>query len=151
MRRRSALALSSVMMVAILALTGCASTPTLDASLSKSMQESVRVAAAAAAEGDTSTALSTLDDLEKQLEAGTADGSVDSARATQITAAIEAVRSDLEKTGEPSPSPTASTPVVTSTPVAPADTTPTAPVAPGKDKGDKGNGKGNGKNKPGKP
>lgn len=113
-RRSAALSAFVAPLILVAVLTGCTSTSDgLDVSTGKELQNSVLLVGNAAAGGDTAGAIAALDTLAAQLTAAEAAGTVSAARAADIRAAIERVRSDLAPIVEtPTPEPVATDPVV---------------------------------------
>lgn len=75
---------------------GCAAQPAIDSEISAELQQEVVDLANTAAAGDAAAALAQLDALNLQLLEATSRGQVSSERSTQIGAAIELVRQDLQ-------------------------------------------------------
>ena len=75
---------------------GCAAQPAIDSEISAELQQEVVDLANTAATGDAAAALTQLDALNQQLLEATSRGEVSSERSTQIGAAIELVRQDLQ-------------------------------------------------------
>ena len=75
---------------------GCAAQPAIDSEISAELQQEVVDIANTAATGDAAAALTQLDALNQQLLEATSRGEVSSERSTQIGAAIELVRQDLQ-------------------------------------------------------
>ena len=101
-----------LMLAAVLALAGCASTePTeLDASAADQLQTSVVEVATLAADGDVTGAIEQLDALQAVLDDAVAANDVSVERAATIQAAIDSVRADLVALiPEPEPTPTETT------------------------------------------
>ncbi|GLJ63006.1 hypothetical protein GCM10017576_31370 [Microbacterium barkeri] len=92
------------LIVAAVVLTGCAPSDTPTAAF----QDAVATVAEQAADGDAAGALASLDRLEADVDEALVDGRIDAARAVAIREAIDAVRADLERLAEPSPTPTPS-------------------------------------------
>lgn len=92
------------LIVAAVVLTGCAPSDTPTAAF----QDAVATVAEQAADGDAAGALASLDRLEADVDEALVDGRIDAARAVGIREAIDAVRADLERLAEPSPTPTPS-------------------------------------------
>ena len=81
-------------------LAGCAPTPSeISSAVSTELQTTVVAIADAAAAGDAATALAELDQLQQQLDAALADGSVSAERAAAIQTRIDLVRADLQPVG----------------------------------------------------
>ena len=136
---RRVVSMTAALALGVGVLAGCAGTTTeLSGDASAAMQTAVVSVAEAAAADDQTGAIARLDELQQQLDAALADGSVSTERAARIQAAIDAVRTDLQPVSEPTVEPT---PEVTTDP----------PVTDNGDDGDNsgpgnnnGNGKGNG-------
>ncbi|WP_456284570.1 hypothetical protein [Microbacterium sp. JZ101] len=128
------------LIVAAVVLTGCAPSDTPTAAF----QDAVATVAEQAADGDAAGALASLDRLEADVDEALVDGRIDAARAVGIREAIDAVRADLERLAEPSPTPTPSEePVVLpSDPPAEDGTGDDGEGGEGEGDGDPGNGKG---------
>ena len=92
------------LIVSAVVLTGCAPSDTPTAAF----QDAVATVAEQAADGDAAGALASLDRLEADVDDALVDGRIDAARAVAIREAIDAVRADLERLAEPSPTPTPS-------------------------------------------
>jgi hypothetical protein len=75
---------------------GCAAQPAIDSEISAELQQEVVDLANTAATGDAAAALTQLEALNLQLLEATSRGQVSSERSTQIGAAIELVRQDLQ-------------------------------------------------------
>lgn len=75
---------------------GCAAQPAIDSGISAELQQEVVDLANTAATGDAAAALTQLEALNLQLLEATSRGQVSSERSTQIGAAIELVRQDLQ-------------------------------------------------------
>ncbi|MET1053502.1 MAG: hypothetical protein ABWX65_12765 [Mycetocola sp.] len=77
--------------------SGCqAGTPDLGAAQAEAFQSRVLAVSTSVADGDYTTALQELTDLETELNAAAADGSVTFARHERIEAALVAVRADIQ-------------------------------------------------------
>ena len=112
---------------------GCAARPAIDSEISAELQQEVVDIANTAATGDAAAALTQLDALNQQLLEATSRGEVSSERSTQIGAAIELVRQDLQAVVE----------AVEPEPVQPVE--PEEPESDKKGKDEKGKGNENGK------
>ncbi len=112
---------------------GCAAQPAIDSEISAELQQEVVDIANTAATGDAAAALTQLDALNQQLLEATSRGEVSSERSTQIGAAIELVRQDLQAVVE----------AVEPEPVQPVE--PEEPESDKKGKDEKGKGNENGK------
>jgi TolA-binding protein len=77
------------------ALAGCAATPDVSDTASQQLQESVRLVATRASEGDPSAAVTELDTLQSRLDSAVDSGDVSAERSQTIQAAIDLVRTDL--------------------------------------------------------
>lgn len=138
-RRSAALSAFVAPLILVAVLTGCTSSSDgLDASTGQELQNSVLLVGNAAADGDTAGAIAALDGLAAQLTAAEAAGTVSAARAAEIRAAIDRVRSDLAPVVEtPTPEPVATVPA---DPVTPTDDD---DDGDDEDSGNNGNGNGN--------
>lgn len=85
-------------------LTGCAGTPPdISSDTSEQMQTTVVSIGESAAAGDAAHALAQLDELQQQLDAALAGGSVSADRAAAIQSRMDLVRADLQPEPEPAP------------------------------------------------
>jgi hypothetical protein len=136
-------------------LAGCAGTPSeISSAVSTELQTTVVAIADAAAAGDAATALAELDQLQQQLDAALADGSVSSERAAAIQTRIDLVRADLQPEPVVEPAPETTTAPTTGTVDGGEENPDEGNSGPGNNNGndkghDKGNDKGNGNGKGG--
>ena len=79
----------------IIAIAGCAPPPDLDAKTGRELQSRVLAVTTAAATGDPTTGLRTLDELVEHLTRAAANGDVSFKRHQSIMKAVEAVRASL--------------------------------------------------------
>jgi hypothetical protein len=79
----------------IIAIAGCAPPPDLDAKTGRELQSRVLAVTTAAATGDPTTGLRTLDELVEHLTRAAANGDVSFRRHQSIMKAVEAVRASL--------------------------------------------------------
>ena len=89
-------ALTAVMMAAVLVLGGCAADDGYSDAMAQSLQTTVSTVTQASSQGDWAGAQNALADLEAQVTAALDAGEITEERADEITAAIIAVRSELE-------------------------------------------------------
>lgn len=89
-------AFATIAVAAILALGGCAADDGYSDAAAQSLQEAVLAVTQASHEGDWVTAQERLDDAAARLAQALAAGEISEERAAEITAAIGAVREDLD-------------------------------------------------------
>lgn len=87
--------LAAAALLAVAALTGC-EVPGIEPGAAEELRGEVAAATEAAAAGEYEQALQDLDDLTVRLETATAQGEISVSRQERISAAIEAVRLNLE-------------------------------------------------------
>ena len=113
MTRQPILRALTIGVLALGMLSGCAQAPVgMTATAGKQLQLGVAAVTAAAASGDITAAITSLDALERRLREATASGQISADRSAKIDASISLVRADLAAALPPPPSPTP-TPTVT--------------------------------------
>jgi hypothetical protein len=88
--------LSAIVLVAVLALTGCAGESDYPPETASTLQSQVLLVSQSAQAGDPATAVRQLDELVVLVRDALAKGTITQARHDSILAAIELVRLDLE-------------------------------------------------------
>lgn len=110
MRKNLRSAIAGAALVLLVA-TGCQATPPeIDPDQAEAFQSRVLAVTTAVADGGYAAALESLSALQGELDAAAADGSLTFARHQRITAAMDAVRADIEaaiaaQTPQPTPEP----------------------------------------------
>ncbi|MGO4689317.1 mucin-associated surface protein [Glaciibacter sp. 2TAF33] len=140
-RSRAALVAAGLVVI-VASLTGCSNAPAdLDNATASRLQTGVFDVSTQAAGGDFAAAQSALGDVQGDLLAAAAAGTVSGARAARIQSAINLVGADLSAAIEASKPTPAPAPAVT------VEAPPPADAGNAGDTGNNGNGKGNGKDK----
>ena len=94
---RRAIVVAAVVVALGIGLAGCAPAgPVYTSEAAQALQSSVLAVTEAAAEDDPDSALARLDELQAALDAQLAGGGIDQARYDSVSAAVSAVRADLQ-------------------------------------------------------